>query len=274
MLGTPSPYPSPQIKNERVAAVSIDYTAPDGKKKTIMISPATAQSALRSAEADVSAATTLARVNSAKRHENQHRAELAEYAKLKTTLKSVDAMIDAARDSLAAALDDEAKSKEILTRVETESRPALQGVQSELERLGREPPAAAQPAGTPAAAPAAADGGPVPPELTAALVAADPNKYIGKKVSWFGSMLGAEIRIEAGKSATTNCWTSRKGDGKPEGAIFLTDEGRWSPAASTANSFKELFHVVGVVKGVSTITLEGRQITAVFLENVAVELVK
>ena len=151
-LGKLTPYPNPQVKNERTIAVSISFTAPDGAEKTIMITPKTKQSVLRSAQSDVTTATSVAKRNAVKRHGNQHRAEMAEYARLMTMLKNVDSMIEAVRDPLAAVVDDQAKSKEILTRLETEVDSSLQDVRGALERLGSGIPAVAQPAGTPATA--------------------------------------------------------------------------------------------------------------------------
>ena len=144
-LGKRTEHPTPGIRNERVFAVSIEFTAPDGAEKKVLITKKTARRVLRSAQSDVKAATSAAKQNAAKRHEGRHRAELAGYPKLMTVLENVDSMIEAVRDPLAAVVDDQAKSKEILARLETQVDSSLQGVRGTLERLDRGMPASRPP---------------------------------------------------------------------------------------------------------------------------------
>lgn len=109
-------------------------------------------------------------------------------------------------------------------------------------------------------------------DITCESVATEPEKYIGKTVSLFGSWVASQSNITADKITSVTAWECRAKDGQLSGTRFLSDQGTWTPAAGKASGVKEVFHVVGLASDVRTLSFQNTDITALFLENVHLEL--
>ncbi len=103
------------------------------------------------------------------------------------------------------------------------------------------------------------------------VLAKNPEKYVGRRVTFFGSLVGFEMKPVEGKQQTLDAWTCKTKDGiiVENGAFgFVEAEATWTKAAGEANSTKELFRVSGIVKGTNSVNGD----TIPFLSKVTLAL--
>ena len=110
--------------------------------------------------------------------------------------------------------------------------------------------------------------------LGAVTIPKDPNKFVGKAMSFFGTANAFEMKMVDGKMATIAAYDCKARDGTSlRGAMFAFDENTASatPAAGKADS-KTLMHVTGIVKDVRTVKVGSSSQMLPFLDSVKMEL--
>ncbi len=104
-----------------------------------------------------------------------------------------------------------------------------------------------------------------------------PDKYVGRRVAFYGSVTRFDMKPVNGKEDTVSIWTCKDKDGKVVVGQFgtLGSEAQWTDAAKKANFLKSLFIVSGIVRGSEVVNSSINPIlkdTIPFLKDVAVRL--
>jgi hypothetical protein len=108
---------------------------------------------------------------------------------------------------------------------------------------------------------------------TCDVIMKDPAAFVGKTVSFFGSMTGFDMKPINGKQDTVNTFACKTKDGQVVAGgsfAFLSSESKFTDAAGKANTMKSLFFVSGTVRDPKTAPAGAGSIP--LLTNVQVKL--
>lgn len=100
------------------------------------------------------------------------------------------------------------------------------------------------------------------------------DKYLGRTMSFLGTVLSTSSRIEGGKSIQVVLWACKTTTGEMTKAEFGTEssDSTWTSAANGANKLKDLLRVSGILKERSIAQLGAAPHLVPFIGKARVEL--